>query len=152
MGRHWRRAAVRCAAVVLAVAAGTPVASGIAAETKASAVPSKLVGRWSRNVTKANWKKYGLTGEPAGVWRITFKKGGDLYFYAPGTCTSCSPSVTSNFSVAGPRLTIGAVLACPTTEGVYGWKVSGRTLTLKRIVDRQCGVRSALFTGVWKRK
>ena len=43
MGKHWRKTIGRCTAVVLAVAAIIPVATGLAVVTEASAVPAKVV-------------------------------------------------------------------------------------------------------------
>ena len=157
MGRHWRKDALRCSAVVLAVSVVVPVTSGIAAATEASAVPAKLVGAWSRNATQANWNKYGQgqQGFPVGVWTMVIKKSGGVEFYTPGGyisgCKKCIPDFVTDFSVAGARLTVATVPVC-STKGTYGWKVSGRLLTLKVIADKQCGPREALFTGVWKRK
>lgn len=158
MKRHRRKAAWRCSALVLAVSLIVPVTSGIAAATEASAFPAKLVGGWSRNVTQANWDKYGLSGPGVvvGVWTMRIKKGGGVDFYAPGgffpNCKTCLPDFTERFSVAGARLTVsaGAIQLCP-RRAVYGWKLSGRALTLKVIADK-CNFRKAVFNGIWKRK
>ena len=158
MGGHWRKAALRHSAVVLAVAVLVPVASGIAAATDAAALPAKLVGVWSRNLTQANLNKYGLSRafHPVGVYTIVVKKRGDVDVYLPGKyragCKACYPTFPIFFSAAGARVTIGPDLECSGTRGVYGWKVSGRALTLKLIADKTCRPREALFPGVWKRK
>ena len=151
MGRHlWR-----CSAVVLVVTVLIPAASGIAAVTGASAIPAKVVGVWSRNVTTAEWKKYGVVGEPAGVWEIRFFKNGNISVYRPSpTCSSCEADATPLASVTGASLKIGPIADCMTTEGFYGWygwKITGRTLALKLLTDA-CGPRKALFTGTWKRQ
>jgi hypothetical protein len=158
MGSLSRRAALRCSAVVLAVAVVVPVASGIAAATDAGAVPPKLVGVWSRNLTQANLNKYGLSRafHPVGVWTIVVKNRGDVDVYTPGKyragCKACYPTFPIFFSATGARVTIGPDPECSGTRGVYGWEVSGRALTLKLIADKTCGPREALFPGVWKRK
>ena len=75
MGKHWRKTIGRCTAVVLAVAAIIPVATGLAVVTEASAVPAKVVGVWTRNVTRADWTRYGPgSREPVGVWTMVVKK------------------------------------------------------------------------------
>ena len=157
MGWRWRKAALRYSAVVLAVAVVVPVASGIAAAMEASAVPSKLVGAWSRNATHANWNKYDSAGYPVGVWTMVVKKSGGVDLYTPGgykpgciAKKTCIPDFSTAFAVAGPHLTVATVPVCA-TKGTYAWKVSGRSLALKVIADKQCGPREALFNGVWKR-
>ncbi len=157
MGRRWRKAAWRRWAVLVTVAMVVPVASGIAAATRASAVPAKLVGVWSRNVTQANWNKYGQgrAGFPVGVWSIVIKKNGDVEFYVPGSyvtgCKACVPDVVTDFTIRATSLTVGPVPVC-STKGIYSWKVSGRLLTLRAIADKKCGAREALLSGLWKRK
>jgi hypothetical protein len=157
VGRRRRQAALRYSAVVLAVAAAVPIASGIAAAMEASAVPSKLVGAWSRNATLANWNKYGQGGFPVGVWTMVVKKSGGVDLYTPGgykpgciAKKTCFPDFLTAIAVTGTHLTVAAVPVCP-TKGTYAWKVSGRSLALKAIADKQCGPREALFNGVWKR-
>ena len=159
MGRHWHRATWR-SAVVLAVAVVIPVASGFAAAREVTTVPAQLVGSWSRNVTQANYNKYGSQGGfiYVGVWTMTIKKTGGVDFFPPGSyvpnCKACAAEFTAPFSFVGSRLTVAPSLdhhEC-TTKGVYAWNVSGRALTLKAIADKQCGARVALLTGVWKRK
>ena len=152
MGKHWRRDALRCSAVVLAVSVVVSVASGSAAATEASAVPATLVGTWSRNVTQANWRKYGEYADPSGVWTFVITKGGEVSLFHPGNGCSASPDVATQFAASPTSLTFGPELACP-SKGTYGWKLSGRSLTLKLIADEKCPFRIALLTtGVWKRK
>ena len=145
MGRHWRRAALRCAAVVLAVAVGIPVASGIAAETKASAVPAKLVGRWTRTVTSADIKRTGGYGVAAGtVCTLTIKKGGATHL----DCTNIG-GFDGNIVAAGVnRVHINLGITSP---NVYRWRVSGRLLTFTTLRD-DVSDREAAMQGVWKRK
>ncbi len=158
MGRHWRRGAL---AVVLVTCMAVPVTSAIARATKAASLPYYLpptvVGAWNRNVTQANWSKYKQSGFPVGVWTIVVSKGGGVEVYTPGgyrpgciATKTCIPDFSTSFFIIR-SLTIASVPVC-TTKGTYGWKASGRSLTLKAIADRQCGPREALFTGVWKRK
>ena len=150
--------------LVVTAALIVPVATGTAAATKAGAVPAKLVGVWNRSVTQANYVKYGQgqRGFPVGVWHMVIKQNGAVAFYTPdgyfANCKACLPYFTDHFSTAGARLTAGPSIGiesedpCDKTRGVYGWSVSGRSLTLKVIADKKCRPREALLTGVWKRK
>jgi len=129
----------------------------LAAAREANAVPATIVGAWSRNATQANWNKYGQSGFPVGVWTMVIKKSGGVDFYTPGGyrpgCIAkhtCISDFTTGFAVVGARLTVASVPVC-TTKGTYGWKVSGQSLTLRLIADKQCGPREALYTGIWKR-
>lgn len=111
------------------------------AATVNPALPQKLVGSWSRNVTGF--------GSLDGPWWMRIRRGGALEVYVPGGTT---PDFTSRLSVSeGGRLTIHEVPICA-TKGLYRWKVVGRLLTIKALRDRQCTPRIALFSGAWKRK
>jgi hypothetical protein len=155
VGSRWPKRAVLCSAVALVVAVLVPVAGVTAAAPTAKSVPQQLVGGWSRNVTAANWEQYGAPGYSVGPWTILILKSGavDVFIGSgyPPRCGSCVADFTTRISVAGARLTVAPVPVCSTTKGTYGWKVSGRLLTLKLIADKKCGPREALFTGVWKR-
>jgi len=146
-------------AVALAVSVAVPLTSGIAAATEAGGVPAKLVGAWNRKVTQANYNKYGQgqQGFLVGVWTMVIKKGGGVAFYTPGgyrpgciATHTCVYDFSTSFAVTGARLRAGAIPEC-TTKGSYSWKLSGRSLTLRAIADKQCGPRAAVFSGVWKR-
>ena len=78
MGSPSSLAALRCAAVVLTVAVVIPVASGIAAAREATAVPAKIVGRWSRIVTSSDLERANEAGVsiPTGVWSMVIKQTG----------------------------------------------------------------------------
>ena len=151
--------------LMLALAAAAlviPVASGVASVTGASAVPAKLVGAWTRDVTKANYNKYGQgqQGHLVGVWAMVVKKNGEVDMYTPGAyrpgCTAkhtCIYDFSARFSAAGNRVT----LADPTARTcigkvTYGWKVARKSLTLKVIAetDKSCTPFEALLEGVWK--
>jgi hypothetical protein len=149
VGKSHRNRAGWAVAVVLAAAAIVPVTGGLAAGTKASSVPQKLVGCWHRHVGVLP------TGTSAGVWFVAIKKRGPLAAFVPGA-TGCSGFAdwTAALSVTANRLTIGPTSnAICTSKGTYGWKLSGNSLTLRPVADKACGgIRAQLFTGVWKRK
>ena len=143
MGGRWRKAAWRCWAVVLAGAVVIPVASG-AAETKASAVPPKLAGKWTRTVTAADWKRAGATGfvtSVVGPMTMTVQANGKVRIY----------DFTAKFSpLSDGSLTISGVPVCYARKGLYRWNVANRRLTLSKLKDT-CAAEDGLFTGVWKR-
>lgn len=156
-----RKDALRYSAGVLTVAVLVPVASGIAATTRANAAPATIVGAWSRNVTQANENKYHLgpfEQLEVGVWTMVVKRSGVVDYYTPGLyrpgCIAnrtCAPDSSTSFTFAGGRLTIATAPPCGARKGTYAWKVSGSSLRLKVIADNQCVPRQALMTGVWKR-
>src|SRR5689334_10082113 len=85
---HWRKAAFRWAAVGVAVGVVIPPVSGIAGErqrspsllsglSKRHALPTKLVGRWTRTVTKADVVRTGgYDVAPGSVCTLTVKADG----------------------------------------------------------------------------
>ena len=143
MGKRWRRAAWWCLAIVVAVAAGSvPVAS--ATDTEASAVPNSLVGRWTRTVTAADWKRAGATGfvtSFVGPYTMTVKTNGKVRII----------DFTATFSpLSGGRLSMSGVPVCYPKKGLYRWKVANRKLTLTKLKD-SCAAEVGLFSGVWTR-
>jgi hypothetical protein len=146
-------------AVAIAACSVVPAASGIAAPAKGGAVPARLVGAWNRNITHANWVKYGLgqSGLADGVWTMVIKTNGGDDFYAPGSFRSgciatkgCFPFFSIGLAFAGRRGTIAPMPGPCATRGSYVWKLSGRSLTLTAISDKACGPRQALFNAPWK--
>jgi hypothetical protein len=136
--------------IVFAIAVAA-VASAAAATT--ATVPAKLVGSWSRKVTAADNKRFSKIHASAqtGVWQISIAKSGALKVFDPGRVKAGAKTSTlkGTLSVTGGRLSIKA--GCP-TKNSYGWKVSGRLLTITYVSDKNCGDRAAVFSGVWKRK
>ena len=147
MYRRWRKAALRCSAVVLAVAAVVPAATGIAASTHARAFPARLVGVWTRTVTEADAQRAGAGQGFVGAHCIlTIKKSGRdnaSVLLGPGT------SLVGGVVPAG-KGRVHIQLGSPAAN-VYRWKLAGRLLTLTKISD-PAGDRVAVFVGVWKRK
>jgi hypothetical protein len=76
---------------------------------------------------------------------------GRLAAYTPGS-TKCDAysDFTAALSVTGNALTIGPVPVCA-TKGVYTWKATRNTLTLRATADSNCAVRRLLFAGVWRK-
>lgn len=137
-GRRWLLGLfVAAAAVVFA-------AQAFAGATGSHALPSSLVGCWSRHVPALP------VGTGPGVWSVAIKKSGTLVAFTPGTTCGAGGDFTGALSVKANRLTIGRLPVC-TTKATYRWKVSARSLTLHALVD-MCPNRVGLFSGVWKKK
>jgi hypothetical protein len=155
MGSRLPGTALRCSVVALAIAVSVLALSGVAGAREATSVPKEIVGGWSRNVTATNYSQHGVApGYAVGAWTILVTSNGVVYVYTgrgyPPHCNACVADFTTRLTVAGPRLTVAPIPVC-STPGAYGWKTSGRSLTLTPIADKHCGPREALFTGVWKR-
>lgn len=143
MSRHWRRQGWRSVAVILIVGVVVPAASGVAAVTRPDRLPQQLVGCWKRHVVPV--------GTSPGVWEIEISKAGRLDAYTPGSrCGPAAGDFSARLSVVGNRLTIGSVPVCA-PKGVYTWKVSGGSLTLRALADKGCPARLGLFVGTWKK-
>jgi hypothetical protein len=145
MGMNWRKAAWPCSTAVLAVAVLIGAGSAIAAATSTSAVPSKLVGKWTRKVTNADVKRTGGFGVPAGtVCTLTIKKSGG----AGLVCTNVGGFEGTIVPAGTNRVHINLGIPSP---NVYKWRVSGPLLTFTKLKDT-VGDREAAMEGVWKRK
>ena len=128
-----------------------PLTSGIAAGTRTSTVPARLVGTWGKTVTLATWHKAGVYGDPGGHWRIKINKAGLTTLFAPpppvGYALTTMPASTSGTSVVfGPT----ADKVCP-GKASYTWKVSGSTLVFEVVKDGCIPRRVLLTAGTWKR-
>src|SRR5262249_16940742 len=121
-----------------------PAASGIAAGTKANAIPAKLRGQWTRNVTAADWKRAGATGfvmSFVGPTPMAVKASGDVNII----------DFIAKFSpLPGRRLSISGVPVCYPKRGLYRWGAATHRLTLTKLKD-PCAAEVGLFAGVWKR-
>jgi len=133
MGSRWRQAAWRCSAVVLAVALVVPVASAIAAVTRTNTVNPKLVGKWTRTISKADATRAGglilaagklvtFTVAKNGHWTVVIAGLGGLGT-ADGTVASAGNQLRfMNGSGGSPAL--------------YRWRVVANMLTLTKITAR----------------
>ena len=140
-------------AAAFALALTWSAATGGAATTRTGHVPVKLLGVWHKTMTKAQWKRAGVTRE-VGVYTFLVKKAGTVTIYRPGDyqpgCSSCTEDFTTTFRPNGGRLTLGSVPVC-SFEGVYSWHLTGRTLIVTPVADKRCVVRATFFGGRWKR-
>jgi hypothetical protein len=131
-----------------------PVATGDAATARTAAVPAKLLGVWHKTMTKAEWDRAGVYRE-AGVYTFVIKKTDAVTVYRPGdyrtSCgNSCSEDFTTTFRPSDGRLRLGPVPVC-SFEGIYSWRLAGRTLIVTPASDTRCVVRATFFGGRWKR-
>ncbi len=153
---HWRKAAFRWAAVGVAVGVVIPPVSGIAGETQRSpsllsglskthALPAKLVGRWTRTVTKADVVRTGgYDVAPGSVCTLTIKADG----FAKLVCPADVGSFEGRIVPAGiDRVRIDLASSTP---NVYRWQVTGRRLTFTKQQDSD-NDREAAMEGVWTR-
>jgi hypothetical protein len=141
MGNPCHKAPLLCSTVVLAVSAVGPVASGIAAATEASAVPSRLVGQWTRPVTSADRNAHG--GGAEGFCRLTVKKGGATHLRCINIGTFDGKIVSGGTN----RVHINLFYR---TQNVYSWRLSGGRLTLTPLTD-DTPERAGVMWGVWNR-
>jgi|SRR6516165_1948999 hypothetical protein len=146
------------------VAMVIPVASGTASVRGTTAVPSKLIGAWNRNVKQANYNKYGQgqQGFLVGVWTMVVKKNGEADFYTPGSFSytpgcvakhTCFSDFSGRFAATASRVTLTSSDARVCVGKVtYSWKVAGKSLTMKVIAEttKACTPLEALLEGVWK--
>src|SRR5215471_15472335 len=128
MGRHW----VKCAgflAAIVAVALVVAFGHAASAETRATAIPAKLVGTWTRTVSLKDVTKSGGYGTPPGsTWTLIVKKSGAGSVNSPGGQPFTGKIVTAGSG----RVHIN--LGNPVTN-VYTWRVAGRALTFTKVKD-----------------
>jgi hypothetical protein len=122
---------------------GTPRA---ATSAPAAGVPAALRGSWKRAMTLRDW---GSDGYPLGTWRFDVDDDGAVNVYLPRTD---SVDFSTEFAVAGRRLTIDAVPLCPGETGGYSWRANGDELMFTAVDDDECAARAALFGGTWTRR
>jgi len=136
-------------------------AAGVAASHDEAALPSALVGRWSRTVTYATWQRYGRNFPTTKVSIEVDETGKQVGYFGPdfppvppsSNGKATYPDWYTDWKTAGGRLTIGAVPPCGWVDswsGGYRWTASARTLTIRKVADK-CKDRVAIFAGVWKK-
>jgi hypothetical protein len=113
--------------------------------TAALAVPTELVGTWSRNVTDADRRRAEGFGISAGVWKMKIAESGRVEFYE----TSGALFLSGSIETSSRRVTFNA--GCE-PGGVYRWDTSSRKLTLARVKDEACGDRVAVLAGTWEKE
>ncbi len=136
----------------LAFALLCPAVTAAATTGGTSRVPVKLLGVWHKTMTSAQWQHAGVARD-VGVYTFVIKEPGTVTIYKPGDyqagCGLCEDFSTT-FRPNGTRLTLGNVPVC-SFNGVYSWRLSGRTLVLTPKADTKCIVRETFFGGRWKR-
>jgi hypothetical protein len=136
----------RSLAVVVVVATAAPVASGMGAVGRWSSISPQLVGNWTRTVSRADVKRSGATGIPAGsVWTLKIKKDGTASVFGTKGVGSFDGTVTST---GADRVQINLGIA---SANAYVWHVSKQLLTLTKVKD-PIQDRVAVFVGTWKQR
>jgi hypothetical protein len=115
---------------------------------QAASVPADLRGSWKRTMRARDWKPAG-GGYPLGTWRFDVDAEGAVGVYYPRTDTV---DFSTEFVVAGGRLTIESIPVCPGMRGRYASRATARELTLTVADDDGCTPRAALFGGTWRRR
>jgi hypothetical protein len=112
---------------------------------KAGTVPKQLLATFVRTIPA---KELAQTGFPQayGRWSLTVKKDRTLFLQGPAGFSSYQHLTATSAT----RLTVRDDFCTP-RSGTYRWKVTGKSLTLTSVKDR-CRDRSAVLTGVWKRR
>jgi hypothetical protein len=140
---------LRTVAVVLTTSVVVHVATGSAAVRQTRTVDSKLVGKWTRTITKADVKRSagGLILGAGRLATLTIRKNGHW--------TAVIAGLGGLGTVDGAAVPAGAGRIHFNVEGeapsVYAWRVSGKVLTLTKVTDAVPD-RRLFFVGVWKRK
>jgi hypothetical protein len=151
-GRMRRCRQLPLVAAALAFAVICPEAAGAASTARTERKPVELLGVWHKTMTRAQWEHAGVARD-VGVYTFVVKKAGTVTVYKPGAyqpgCGACA-DFTTTFRPNAARLTLGSVPVC-SFKGVYGWRLTGRTLMLTPTADTGCVVRATFFGGRWKR-
>ena len=148
MGRQSHRAVVSFLVCSAAIVSLIPfAAAATVASTHLSAVSPKLVGQWTRTVTKADVQREeafpSLAGEHC---TLTIKTSGAAHIVCPGPApVNFSGPITAK---GGNRVQISLGDTYP---NAYRWRVAGRVLTLTKLKDLTAD-RAAAMSGVWRRK
>jgi hypothetical protein len=123
-----------------------------------SAVPSALVGLWTRHLTAADIPRTSGRALPAGVWHARFASDGVIFFAGPRRASGTEAFTalrTALIALAGPVLWLapeqrpGGGLCQAERFAPYGWQVHRNALTLTTRHDSRCSNRAALFGGTW---
>jgi len=135
---------------------------------RAEPIPAAVVGKWTRTVEPAEIRrtekfrnpKY---GEPLPVGRWTVEIGADAVArYTDPFRRSDSLTVAQIRFEPGGRLIVGNEIPnftgaeggfCPDTvgTGTYRWSVSGETLVVDVVDDRECADRHSFWNGTFTR-
>lgn len=152
-----RLLAIALAATALAaVSAGTGRSARHAADrlgvTDARPLPKALVGSWTRRITPADDKRFGVQGSDYRCLNsMTITGDGGLILRSsgcriPGNNGVISGTITST-AASVVRIDFGVLPTAP----VVAWSVSGSVLKTK-VLRALTNTDRELWTGIWKRK
>jgi hypothetical protein len=123
-----------------------------------SAVPSALVGLWTRRLTAADIRRASGRALLAGVWHARFASDGVVFFAGPRGASGTEAFTalrTGLIALAGPVLWLApdqrpeGGLCEAERFAPYGWQVHRNALTLTTRHDNRCSNRAVLFGGTW---
>jgi hypothetical protein len=157
-------------AVDARLAAGGRLTSASTADVsrRAQPIPSAVIDRWTRTVTPAEVKRTddfreAAYGDPLPVGRWTVEIGADgVARYTDPFGRQDSVTVGQVRFEPGGTLIVGDEIPnlrgaegyfCPETVdvGTYSWSVSGDTLVVGVVDDRECADRNSFWSGTFKR-
>ena len=149
----------RAVAALLIAGLIVPVGGATSAPSAANGVPGKLIGRWNRNITHADFRGVGSEDFGSGIFAMVVKQR-TLDVYLPGSTFSWFTTRLAGLS--GGRLAIGGApgegspggggFPYCRDKGLYRWKLVGRLLTMTKLSDPHCPSRVALYVGIWRKK
>ena len=126
--------------IVLALPAGRALAAG-------GGVDSKLVGTWTRTVTRADVTREEATPALVGtVCTLSIKSTGAAHIACPHT-----PGAVFTGKIIPTGTSRIQILFGDMNPNRYRWGVAGRSLTLTKLRDPTPD-RAATMSGVWKRR
>jgi len=105
--------------------------------------PAPLVGKWTKTISGATWRRHHIGYEPVGKFTITISRAGLINYYGPRV------GYISNFRILA--VGSGSITVSPPADGfcadkgTYTWTATAKTLALARVKD-DCDPRVVLFT------
>lgn len=131
-------------AAVLVVALAVPAGEALAA---GNGVDAKLVGTWTRTVTRADVTREEANPSLVGsLCTLTIKGSGGAHIVCPHT-----PGAVFTGKIIPKGASRIQILFGDVNPNTYRWSVAGRNLTLTKLEDPTSD-RAATMSGVWKRR
>ena len=142
------------AAVMLAggIASMSLAARHIAVRPAARPFPTALVGSWTRRITPADDRRFGIQGADYKCLNtITVARSGNITLRSTGCQVAADNTVNSGTITPIAARVIRIDFGVLPNPPVVAWSVSGRVLRLKALRSPDQGERE-LWTGTWNRK
>jgi hypothetical protein len=144
-------------------------ASTATVATRSPAVPTPLLGAWTRQVSRADVQRtagFRLEGPgeialPSGTWVLRIGADGVARYTDPTPAHDLTVDqlrfgprrvlVVGNVIPNFPNASEGGFCPDPVTPGRYRWKLRGRTLVVLVLGDRGCADRNSFWAGEFTR-